>query len=105
MAATVTVQATGGKQPMAPLFVDRIKIEGDTSYPQTTGGYDLALAANLPGKTVIGGVPTVQVGSDWVVTLDRATGKAKVTLISTGAEVANGVDLALLDVEMLIVSQ
>lgn len=105
MPPTITFQANAGKQPMAPTYIDRIRVEGDTSYPQTTGGYDLGLAALLPGKTVLGVSTAIMVGSDWITQFDRATGKLKVVVISTGAEVANGVDLAALDVELLVFSK
>jgi len=107
MAATVTLQTSAGKQPAAPTFVERVRLQGDTSYPAATGGYPLGLATVLgPGaKEVLGVMPAVQVGNDWGIQYDRANDKVKVFLVSTGAEVANGTNLAALDVELLVFSK
>lgn len=102
MAATVTVQATGGKKPMAPMFVDRIRVEGDNPY--TVGGFFLDLATKLPGKTILGLTATVHVGKDWGTSYDRANDKLKIYVVSTGAE-AGAIDLSTLDVELLVFSQ
>lgn len=103
MAATITFQLNAGKQPRAPLFVDRIRVEGDASYP--TGGYDLGLATLLPGKTVLGVPPNAQTADDWITQFDRSTGKLLLVLISTGAEVAGAVDVSNLDIELLVLSK
>ncbi len=101
MAATITHQTEAGKRPRAPLFVDRIRLEGDASYP--AGVYPLGLDTLLPGKTILGVGNAFQIGSDWGVQYDRANDKAIVFVISTGAEASGSV--AALDVELLVYSQ
>lgn len=105
MAATVTLQASAGKQPAAPTFVERIRVQGDASY--TTGGYALGLASKLgPGaKEILGVMPAAQPANLWGVQYVRATDKLMVFLTSTGAEVAAATNLAALDVELLVFSK
>lgn len=103
MAATLTFQANAGKQPAAPTFVDRFRVQGDTSYP--TGGYELKLDEELPGKTVIQAFANPQVANDWGFSYDRASDKLIVFVISTGAQVGSGVDLAAMDTELVVISK
>ncbi len=103
MAATLTFQANAGKQPAAPTYVDRFRVQGDTSYP--TGGYDMKLDEELPGKTVIQAFANPQVASDWGFAYDRAGDKLLVYVLSTGAEVTGGTDLATMDTELVVISK
>lgn len=103
MAATVTLQATLGNQPMAPTFIDRVRVQGDASY--TAGGYALGLATKLPGKTILQAVANPQVASDWGFAYDRTNDKLKVFVLSTGLEVAGAVDLSAMDVELVVFSR
>lgn len=102
MATTITLEASGGGKPTAPGFVDRIKVIGDNPY--VAGGFPLGLATLLPGKTILGGTNTVQVGSDWGTRYDRVNDKLMVYIVSTGAE-AGAIDLSTLDVEFLVFSK
>jgi len=105
MAATITHQNEAGEQPRAPLFIDRIRVQGDTSYPASTGGYPLGLDTLLPGKTIIGVSNGIVIGGDIGCVYDRANDKLKCFVISTGAEVANGATAVALDVELLVFSE
>jgi hypothetical protein len=102
MAATITLQTTQGNQPMAPMFVERVRIQGDSSY--VTGGYALGASTLFPGKTVIGATMqlVVSAAGDIGAVYDRTNDKVKAIVNSTGVEVANGADATALDVELLI---
>ncbi len=102
MPLTITQEATGGKQPTAPLFVDRIKVVGENPY--VAGGFPLGLAALLPGKTILGATSGAQIGSDWGYVYDRTNDKLMVYIISTGAE-AGAIDLSTLTAEILVFSK
>jgi hypothetical protein len=106
MAATVTLQATLGNQPTAPTFIDRIRVVGDAApgYPNP-GGYFLDLVTKLPGKTILGVAVMTQITGAFGLAYDRATDKLRVFVLTTGIEVANGVNLATLDVELIVFSR
>lgn len=108
MAVTVTAQEVAGNQPMAPTFVDRIRVQGDAAYPQAAGGYDLDLATVLPGKTVIGatmGVTADLVPANIGCVFIPSTGRLKCFVISTGTEVADAGDASALDTTLLVFSK
>lgn len=73
----------------------------DAGYPKDAGGFPLGLATLLPGKTILGVTPTVLIGSDVGCVFDRASGKLKLFVVSSGAEVANLAEAGDLDVELL----
>ena len=108
MAATITLQDTIGEVPSAPTFVARIRVQGDASYPQATGGYPLGLDTLLPGKTILGVTMSVVADltpSDIGCVYDRANDKLKCFVISTGTEVADTASAAALDVELLVFAE
>lgn len=77
----------------------------DAGYPATAGGYPLGLSTLLPGKTVLGVIPSSVVGSDIGTAYDRANDKLKLYVLSSGAEVANLTEAGDLDVELLVISK
>ena len=54
MAASLTVQLTGGRKPLAPFAIDRVLFDSDGD-AYTTGGFDLTaeLALKLSDRTLI----------------------------------------------------
>ncbi len=49
-AGDVTAVTKAGHRPMAPLYVDRLTVEGPASY--ATGGHALSLSTKLVGRNV-----------------------------------------------------
>jgi hypothetical protein len=86
-----------------PGFLGRVSFLGDDSYPTGgTAGFAALVAALLPatGLTVMGVVQ--QNNSDHICRYDKANDKLVVQLASTGAEVANAVDLSSVTFELLV---
>jgi hypothetical protein len=50
-AGDVTLVNTAGKKPMAPVYIDRLTVEGPLSY--ATGGHALSLSTKLRGRSVV----------------------------------------------------
>ena len=89
MAITLTDVAGTGERPHQPIFVHRMTVLFDTSYP--TGGEVLGLSAELDGATILSVCAEAQAGYDFLY--DYANDKLKVLDMSTDAEVTNGTDL------------
>jgi hypothetical protein len=94
-AGDITLVATAGTKPSAPLYIDRITVEGPASY--TTGGWDpsAALAAKLPGRIIKDirldtNIANADANGEAVYL--HASGKIQY-LDDAGAEVANATDL------------
>lgn len=88
-----------------PVFYDRITLVGDNSYPTngSVGLQALFQAAILSHRTIIAVVPAFC--GDAVPSYDPVTDKLKVQVMSTAAEVGNGVDESGLTYKLLVISK
>lgn len=92
---TATVQKETGRDG-GPVVTARLSFAGDSSYPTGgTAGFAAFVAAALgvAGPLDVLGVDQQSL-SDHVLRYNRATDKLTAQLMSTGAEVANGVNLS-----------
>lgn len=110
MALTVAKGAAAGKVPLAPLFAEILNITFDASYP--TGGEVLGLAAQLPGKTLVGAWALGPASDGRLVFYDVANDKVKVfqydydAVADGGAiEIPDTTSLTGVTASLLVVSQ
>lgn len=89
-------------------FLSYLEIDLDDSYPQATGGYDLAAAIDAIGIMPDHGVLHVQIQQTATYTFrwNQSTKKFTVHATADGAEAANGADLqAVVGLQAAIFSQ
>lgn len=109
MAVTLGTATGVGKEPSAPVFVDKVTVTMDASYP--TGGEVLGLATKFPGKTILAVVPTGPASDGRLAAMDLGNDKLKMfeydydALADGGAiETPNATDLTGVTVEILVIS-
>jgi len=98
MASTIALSNHGGKQPSAPLIATVLDFTSDTSYPNPAGWpfNPGALLQSLAGYDKAPEVMSVlsEPKGDYYAQWDRSDNSLHFYLVSTGAEVANTVDLS-----------
>lgn len=105
MAATFTLLSEAGRRPRAPTFHHVVRVQGDGSYPEATGGYPVDLDALEVKGDVINDFVSVDYANGWYAKFNRATSKIQLYVVATGAEVANAVNVGAFDEEMVLISQ
>lgn len=89
-----------------PISQARISFLGDDSYPTGgTAGLNALVAAALGVTSVVIEAVVQQNLSDHVARYDKTNDKLMVQLMSTGAEVANAVDLSGTTFELLVIAK
>lgn len=91
-----------------PLSMARLTIVGDASYP--TGGTPdfaalVATALGITGIEIEAVIHQGPVTADFAVAYDKANDKLTARVISTGAQVANAVDLSGTTFEVLVIGK
>lgn len=104
---TITGVAAVGQEG-GPIFVERVTIVGDDSYPTggTTGAEALIQAALGKGSVeILAAIHQGPVASDFALSYDKAADTLVARVWSTGAQVGNSVDLSGVTFEMLIIAK
>lgn len=102
---TITRGDGTGEKPSTPSFFDPLSFLGDDSY--TTGGtlaFEASYRAAMLGNRQVIAVISGDCGLH-VAVYDAATDALKVYLRSTGAEVANAVDLSSVTFNLVVISK
>jgi hypothetical protein len=103
---TLTVSASSGGAPSAPVFRDHVSMPGDSSYPTNGSAFLAAFQAAVGVKSarVIDAVHDVGGVAGHYPVYDKANGKLKIFVRTTGVEVANTTDLSATTFKLLVES-
>lgn len=100
---TITVDKASAAQ--GPIYFDRIHFAGDGVYPTGgTPGFETSFRAKVGDQRTIIDVISGDCG-DHKLEYDRANDKLKMRVISTGAEVGNGVDKSGTTCNITVISE
>jgi hypothetical protein len=103
---TLTVSASSGGAASTPVFRDHVSVPGDSAYP-TNGTAFLAAfqaATGVKSTRVIDVVHDVGGIAGYYPCYDKANGKLKIFVRTTGVEVANTTDLSGTTFKLLVES-